>query len=64
MIGQVERRVQAGSLADVETQVGSVYDMPPDDASVEHAFLITVLPKSLAGRARWLNCAVSSNRAA
>jgi SAM-dependent methyltransferase len=45
MIAQVERRVRAAGLANVETHVASAYDLPLDDASVDRAFLITVLPE-------------------
>ena len=45
MIAQVERRVRAVGLANVETNVASAYHLPLDDASVDRAFLITVLPE-------------------
>jgi ubiquinone/menaquinone biosynthesis C-methylase UbiE len=53
MITQVERRVQAAGLANVEMHVASAYDLPLADASVDRAFLITVLPE-IPDRARAL----------
>jgi ubiquinone/menaquinone biosynthesis C-methylase UbiE len=49
----VERRVRAAGLANVETRVASAYHLPLDDASVDRAFLITVLPE-IPDRARAL----------
>ena len=45
MIAQVEKRVREAGLTNVETQVASGCDLPLDDASVDRAFLITVLPE-------------------
>jgi ubiquinone/menaquinone biosynthesis C-methylase UbiE len=45
MIAQVEARVRQAGLANVETHVASAYDMPVEDASVDRAFLVTVLPE-------------------
>jgi arsenite methyltransferase len=53
MIAQVERRVRAAGLANVEVHVASAYDLPLADASVDRAFLITVLPE-IPDRARAL----------
>jgi ubiquinone/menaquinone biosynthesis C-methylase UbiE len=53
MITQVERRVRAAGLANVEVHVASAYDLPLADASVDRAFLITVLPE-IPDRARAL----------
>jgi len=53
MIAQVERRVRAAGLANVETHVADAYHLPLDDASVDRAFLITVLPE-IPDRARAL----------
>jgi ubiquinone/menaquinone biosynthesis C-methylase UbiE len=53
MITQVERRVRAAGLANVEMHVASAYDLPLADASVDRAFLITVLPE-IPDRARAL----------
>jgi ubiquinone/menaquinone biosynthesis C-methylase UbiE len=53
MIAQVERRVRAAGLANVEMHVASAYDLPLADASVDRAFLITVLPE-IPDRARAL----------
>ncbi|HEX7344905.1 MAG TPA: methyltransferase domain-containing protein [bacterium] len=53
MIAQVERRVREARLANVETHVASAYHLPLDDASVDRAFLITVLPE-IPDRARAL----------
>jgi SAM-dependent methyltransferase len=53
MIAQVERRVRAAGLANIEVHVASAYDLPLADASVDRAFLITVLPE-IPDRARAL----------
>jgi SAM-dependent methyltransferase len=45
MIAQVEQRVQAAGLTNVETHVASAHSLPLDDASVDRAFLVTVLPE-------------------
>jgi len=45
MIAQVERRVRDAGLANVETHVASAYALPLHDASLDRAFLITVLPE-------------------
>jgi tRNA A58 N-methylase Trm61 len=45
MIAQVEKRVQEAGLANVETHVADAYHLPLDDASVDRAFLVTVLPE-------------------
>ncbi|NOZ28881.1 MAG: methyltransferase domain-containing protein [Chloroflexi bacterium] len=45
MIAQVKRRVQTTGLANVKTCVASAHDLPLGDASVDRAFLITVLPE-------------------
>ncbi len=45
MIAQVEERVKAAGLTNVETHVASAYELPLPDASVDRAFLITVLPE-------------------
>ena len=45
MIAQVKKRVQQAGLTNVETRVASAYDLPLDDASVDRAFLVTVLPE-------------------
>lgn len=45
MIAQVERRVQAEGLDNVETRVASAHDLPLGDETVDRAFLITVLPE-------------------
>ena len=57
MIAHVEKRVREAGLTNVETRVADAYDLPLDDASVDRAFLITVLPeipdKSRALRELW-----------
>jgi SAM-dependent methyltransferase len=53
MIAQVERRVREAGLTNVETHVASAYDLPLANASVDRAFLITVLPE-IPDRARAL----------
>jgi len=45
MIAQVEKRVQAAGLDNVELHVASAYDLPLGDASIDRAFLVTVLPE-------------------
>ena len=45
MVAAVERKVQAAGLSNVQTHVANAYDLPLDDASVDRAFLITVLPE-------------------
>ncbi len=45
MIAQVDARVRAASVTNVETHVASAYDLPVPDASVDRALLITVLPE-------------------
>ncbi|MEJ2732864.1 MAG: methyltransferase domain-containing protein [Anaerolineae bacterium] len=53
MIAQVEQRVQAEGLTNVETYIASAHHLPLDDESVDRAFLITVLPE-IPDRARAL----------
>lgn len=45
MIAQVKERVKVAGLTNVETYVASAYELPLADASVDRAFLITVLPE-------------------
>jgi len=45
MIAAVERKVWEANLTNVETHVASAYNLPLDDASVDRAFLVTVLPE-------------------
>ena len=45
MIAQVEKRVREAGLINVETHVADAYHLPLDDASVDRAFLVTVLPE-------------------
>jgi ubiquinone/menaquinone biosynthesis C-methylase UbiE len=45
MIAAVESKVQAAGLTNVETHVGSAYELPLTDESVDRAFLVTVLPE-------------------
>ena len=45
MIARLEERVREAGLANVETHVADAYHLPLDDASVERAFLVTVLPE-------------------
>ena len=45
MIAQVEERAREAGLANVETHVADAYHLPLDDASVQRAFLVTVLPE-------------------
>jgi SAM-dependent methyltransferase len=45
MIAQVEKRVRAAGMTNVELYVASAHTLPLDDGSVDRAFLITVLPE-------------------
>ena len=45
MIAQVEKRVREAGLTNVETHIADAYHLPLDDASVDRAFLVTVLPE-------------------
>lgn len=45
MIAQVNRRVREAGLTNVETHVAGAYELPLDNASVDRAFLVTVLPE-------------------
>ena len=45
MIAQVDARVKAAGVTNVETHVASAYELPLTDASVDRAYLITVLPE-------------------
>jgi ubiquinone/menaquinone biosynthesis C-methylase UbiE len=45
MIAQVEKRIQDAGLTNVETHVADAYHLPLEDASVDRAFLVTVLPE-------------------
>jgi ubiquinone/menaquinone biosynthesis C-methylase UbiE len=53
MIAQVEDRVRRAGLSNVEMHVASAHALPLEDASVDRAFLITVLPE-IPDRARAL----------
>jgi SAM-dependent methyltransferase len=53
MIAIVEKRVGEAGLTNVETHVASAHDLPLEDASVDRAFLVTVLPE-IPGRQRAL----------
>jgi SAM-dependent methyltransferase len=45
MIAQARERVQEAGLTNVETHVADAYSLPLDDASMDRAFLVTVLPE-------------------
>ena len=45
MIAQVEKRVREAGLTNVETHVADAYHLPLEDASVDRAFLVAVLPE-------------------
>lgn len=45
MIADLERKVQAAGLINVETHIASAYELPLDDGSIDRAFLVTVLPE-------------------
>jgi ubiquinone/menaquinone biosynthesis C-methylase UbiE len=53
MIAQLERRARESGLANIETHIASAHDIPLQDASVDRAFLVTVLPE-IPDRARAL----------
>jgi ubiquinone/menaquinone biosynthesis C-methylase UbiE len=45
MIARVDKRVRQAGLTNVESHVASAHALPFGDASVDRAFLITVLPE-------------------
>jgi len=45
MIAQVQERVQEAGLTNVETHIASAYELSLDDATIDRAFLIAVLPE-------------------
>jgi SAM-dependent methyltransferase len=45
MIAQVQERVQEAGLTNVETHIANAYELPLDDATIDRAFLIAVLPE-------------------
>jgi SAM-dependent methyltransferase len=45
MIARVNEHVREAGLSNITTHVASAYDLPLDDASVDRAFLVTVLPE-------------------
>ena len=45
MIAQAEERVRLSGMSNVETHVADAYGLPIADASVDRAFLVTVLPE-------------------
>ena len=45
MIAQVRERVRGAEFTNVEAHVASAHSLPLDDASMDRAFLITVLPE-------------------
>lgn len=45
MISAVKKKVEKAGLENVETYIASAYELPLDDANVDRAFLITVLPE-------------------
>jgi len=45
MITQVEKRIKASGLTNVETHIADAYHLPLDDESMDRAFLVTVLPE-------------------
>ncbi|NIV36293.1 MAG: methyltransferase domain-containing protein [Anaerolineae bacterium] len=53
MIAQVKKRVEEAGLTNVETHIADAYHLPLDDASVDRAFLVSVLPE-ITDRARAL----------
>jgi len=47
MIAELDKRVREAGLSNVEARVASAYELPLDNASVDRAFLVTVLPEIL-----------------
>jgi arsenite methyltransferase len=45
MIALLERRLRQAGVTHVETHVASAYELPVTDASLDRAFLVTVLPE-------------------
>jgi len=45
MIARVQARIQAAGVTNVENHVARAYELPLEDASVDRAYLITVLPE-------------------
>jgi ubiquinone/menaquinone biosynthesis C-methylase UbiE len=45
MIARVKERVSHAGLTNVEAHVASAYELPLEDASVDRAFMVTVLPE-------------------
>jgi ubiquinone/menaquinone biosynthesis C-methylase UbiE len=45
MIALLEQRLQQAGVSNVETHVASAYELPVADASLDRAFLVTVLPE-------------------
>ena len=45
MIAKLEQRLRDADVHNVETRVASAYELPIDDATVDRAFLVTVLPE-------------------
>jgi ubiquinone/menaquinone biosynthesis C-methylase UbiE len=45
MIAAVDTKVEEAEITNVETRVGSAYELPLDDDSIDRAFLVTVLPE-------------------
>jgi ubiquinone/menaquinone biosynthesis C-methylase UbiE len=45
MIAAVESRLHEAGVANAETHVASAYELPLEDASVDRAFLVSVLPE-------------------
>ena len=43
MIARLQRRLREMGVTNVETRVASAYDLPVDEATVDRAFLVTVL---------------------
>lgn len=45
MIAEVERRISAAGVKNVETHIASAYELPVPDESVDRVFMVTVLPE-------------------
>ena len=45
MIARLEQRLQKAGTSNIETRVASAYELPIEDATIDRAFLVTVLPE-------------------
>jgi len=45
MIARLEQRLQKAGVSNVKTRVASAYELPIEEATIDRAFLVTVLPE-------------------